>query len=254
MARQRWDGPVIARESAIVMPVGRDARRRRRPCRRPPGKLGEHEIPGGVVADRGDRRRPEPEPRGGDRGDRSRPAHNQGDAVDRFSCWPKAGVTSPPMTKASGLQSSITRRSNARGSRGSGPAAVACCSPSPVGATVPSPPRSSGRRSRLYCSYLVAVRSGVEADELAEPAPIWQIRANAILADLGTVRYDDDGRLGHLRDDGVRVRFFHLVVRGEAGVVGLMLSDTYEGDVEVEVCQACALRIGLLQFIRTGCG
>src|SRR5262249_21063735 len=31
-----------------------------------------------------------------------------------FSCWPKAGVTSPPTTITSGLQSPMTSRSNGR--------------------------------------------------------------------------------------------------------------------------------------------
>src|SRR5580658_3576281 len=151
-----------------------------------------------------------------------------------FSCWSKAGVTSPPMTSTSGLQSPITKRSNARGSRGSGSAAVACCSP------------LTGRRSLLPVSHQghlhaavgqrphrVAVRGGV-SDELANRADLTDL-GERDLADLGTVRHHHDAP-GTPEHDGVRVRL-HLVVRGAAGF-GVDAVHTNEGHVEVEAGQA----------------
>src|SRR5580704_12178353 len=163
-----------------------------------------------------------------------------------FSCCPKAGVTSSPSTRTSGLQSPIRRRSKARWPAGAGRTRrtgrtgrtgqpVAGCGSLPTGPRPGVPlaypcdlhPGLGQRANR------VGVRGGV-GDELADGADLTDA-GERDLADLGTVRHHHDPP-GAAEHDRVRVRL-HFVVRGAAGP-GVDAVHADERHVEIEAGQA----------------
>ena len=103
-----------------------------------PGQLAQHEVPGRVGPYRRDQLPRQPQPRRGHRrgSRRSRRRTIQMPSTS-FSCWPKDGVTSPPSTSTSGLQSPDHDQIGRPG--GLPPRSVTACPAVRPGLPVPAP-------------------------------------------------------------------------------------------------------------------